>query len=176
MASFIQLVTLHPDIPADWKAYSVYPCDVQDYPFKPWRELKIDIARHYVPFDNILTEVDGMALAKFNVLKLVISQTEQFDIKFQNQPQSKFINAAYTKYYYYTMQELAEIQKYCHKRGIFLAFEIAFPSHVYSWKKVDSSYVANCPNVESSNKNGVLINPLNDEMPDAIVGVAVELS
>lgn len=176
MASLIQLIHYNDLMPEDRKGYSIDAAVVSDYSVKPWRELQIDIARHYVPIADILLEIDAMTLAKLNVLKLHISDTEQFDIKFMGEPQNKLLNAAYTKYYYYTLEELAEIQRHCYKRGIFLAYDIAAPAHVHSWKKADASLVANCPAVEEQNVNDVLVNPLNDNYYKTIEGMAQELS
>ncbi|CAL6049666.1 Beta-N-acetylhexosaminidase [Hexamita inflata] len=173
-ASLIQLMDIHPDMKEDKKAYSIQQAEIQDKAAFPWRELLLDAARHYISLDTLKHQVDALAIAKFNVLHLHVSDAESVPLQFKNAPQNKLKAAQWSPYHYYTIEDMVELQTYANQRGVILYLEIDVPGHVYSWGKADQDIVAHCPSY-SGNINNVPINPTNEKSYEYLKGILSEI-
>ncbi|CAL6079954.1 Beta-N-acetylhexosaminidase [Hexamita inflata] len=173
-ATLVQLMDVHPELKEDQKAYAIYQAHVSDKAAFPWRELLLDAARHYISLDTLKHQVDALAIAKFNVLHLHVSDAESVPLQFKNAPQNKLKAAQWSPYHYYTIEDMVELQTYANQRGVILYLEIDVPGHVYSWGKADQDIVAHCPS-KSSNINNVPINPANEKSYEYLKGILSEI-
>lgn len=174
LASLVQLVDVHPNLPNDTSAYAIYQANISDTPAFKWREILLDGARHYLSLSEIHKQVDAMAITKFNVLHLHATDAESFPLRFNTTPESNLFKGAWAPYFYYNMTDLKDLQNYCFTRGVILYLEIDMPGHAASWGKADSTIVATCPSY-SSNINNIPLNPANNATYEYIRGALNEL-
>ncbi|XOV84130.1 MAG: beta-N-acetylhexosaminidase [bacterium] len=99
---------------------------IEDAPRFPWRGLLIDVARHFLSLELLLSVVDGMALLKLNVLHLHLSDDQGFRLALAALPKL----ASEQHYSHADMQHLVE---YASDRGIRVVPEIDVPGHVNCW-------------------------------------------
>lgn len=57
------------------------PMHIADYPSFPWRGIMIDLARHFIPIDEIKTTIRAMRISNLNVLHLHITDSESFPLQ-----------------------------------------------------------------------------------------------
>ena len=77
------------------------PINITDYPRYPYRGFMLDTARRYYSVDFILSLLDAMAVAKFNVFHWHIVDDESFPLELKSFPNLTF-NAAYKEDEVYT--------------------------------------------------------------------------
>jgi hexosaminidase len=108
-----------------------FPCiAIDDSPRFKWRGLMIDVARHFISFDEMKRNIDAMAAVKMNVLHWHLTDDEGFRVESKVFPllQQKGSNGDY-----YTQAELKELVKYAADRGIIIVPEFDMPGHSQSW-------------------------------------------
>jgi hexosaminidase len=120
------LQTLYQLVMADGLAFYAPLVSVNDYPRLKWRGLMLDVSRHFIPFDVLKRNVDAMAIVKLNVLHLHLSDDEGFRVESKVFPllQEKGSNGNY-----YTQDQVKELVKYAHDRGIIVVPEFDLPGH-----------------------------------------------
>lgn len=99
---------------------------IEDKPAYPWRGVMIDVARHFIPFEKLLSVLDGMAGLKLNVLHLHLTDDQGFRLP----------SAAYPKLAseeHFTREELRTLVNYAADRGIRVIPEVDIPGHVTCW-------------------------------------------
>jgi hexosaminidase len=103
--------------------------EINDAPRFKWRGLMIDVARHFIPFEVLKRNVEAMAIVKMNVLHLHLSDDEGFRVESKVYPllQEKGSNG-----FYYTQDQIRELVKYAHDRGIIIVPEFDLPGHCSS--------------------------------------------
>lgn len=123
------LETLYQLIQPDRNAFYSPLVEINDSPRFKWRGLMIDVARHFVPFDVLKRNIDAMAIVKLNVLHIHLSDDEGFRVESKVFPllQQKGSNG-----YYYTQEQIKELVKYAHDRGIIVVPEFDLPGHCSS--------------------------------------------
>jgi hexosaminidase len=99
---------------------------IEDAPRFPWRGLLIDVARHFLSLELLLSVVDGMALLKLNVLHLHLSDDQGFRLACKVFPEL-------ASEQHYSQDELQRLVSYAGDRGIRVVPEIDVPGHVNSW-------------------------------------------
>lgn len=101
---------------------------IYDTPRFRHRGLLIDSARHYLPLRIIKAHLDGMVMAKLNVLHWHLSDDQSFPFVSDRLPElstlGAFSSAVYTKY------DIQEIVSYARARGIRIVPEFDTPGHV----------------------------------------------
>jgi hexosaminidase len=120
------LQTLYQLVSADGNAFYCPLVSVNDSPRFKWRGLMIDVSRHFIPFEVLKRNVDAMAIVKLNVLHLHLSDDEGFRVESKVFPllQEKGSNGDY-----YTQDQIKELVKYAHDRGIIIVPEFDLPGH-----------------------------------------------
>jgi hexosaminidase len=103
---------------------------IEDSPRFKWRGLMIDVARHFVSFEEIKRNVDAMAAVKMNVLHWHLSDDEGFRVESKVFPQ---LHLKGSNGDYYTQAELKELVAYARDRGIVVVPEFDMPGHSQSW-------------------------------------------
>ncbi|MFI8517283.1 beta-N-acetylhexosaminidase [Streptomyces sp. NPDC085481] len=126
----------------DW---SLPRITVTDGPRFPWRGLMLDVARHFMPKDDVLRQLDLMAAHKLNVLHLHLTDDQGWRIEIKRHPRLTEVGAwrARTKWGhrasplwnetphggYYTHDDIREIVAYAADRHISVVPEIDVPGH-----------------------------------------------
>jgi len=103
---------------------------IEDAPRLAWRGLMIDVARHFVPLDNIKRNIDAMAAVKLNVLHMHFTDDQGFRIESKIFPglHEKGSNGKY-----YTQAQIRDMVQYAANRGIIIVPEFDMPGHSTSW-------------------------------------------
>ncbi|MFF8604352.1 beta-N-acetylhexosaminidase [Streptomyces sp. NPDC015346] len=126
----------------DW---NLPPITVEDAPRFGWRGLLLDVARHFMPKDDVLRHLDLLAAHKLNVLHLHLTDDQGWRIEIKRHPRLTEVGAwrARTKWGhrasplwnetphggYYTQDDIREIVAYAAERHITVVPEIDVPGH-----------------------------------------------
>lgn len=128
---------------------------VTDYPDLHYRGIMLDIARNFLPLDDMKRVLDAMAFYKFNTLQLHFTDDEAWRIEIQGLPEltevasrrgctngdeHEFLAQVFdgngnpndlkqSANGYYTRGQFIELLKYAHSRGITVIPEIETPGH-----------------------------------------------
>ncbi|HKP15585.1 MAG TPA: family 20 glycosylhydrolase [Gemmatimonadaceae bacterium] len=103
---------------------------IDDRPRFPWRGLMIDVARHWMPKQVILRNLDAMAAVKLNVLHLHLSDDQGFRVESRLFPKLHQDGSGGS---YYTQSDISEIVAFAGERGIRVVPEFDLPGHTTSW-------------------------------------------
>jgi hexosaminidase len=104
--------------------------EIEDKPRFPWRGLMIDVARHFLPKEVILRNLDAMATNKMNVLHWHLTDFQGFRVESRLFPKLHEMGSNGS---YYTQDEIREIVQYAADRGIRVVPEFDVPGHSTSW-------------------------------------------
>ncbi|MCT4356011.1 beta-N-acetylhexosaminidase [Streptomyces sp. Je 1-79] len=131
--------------PAGRAAWDLPGLTIEDGPRFPWRGLMLDVARHFLPKDDILRQLDLMAAHKLNVLHLHLTDDQGWRVEIERHPRLTEVGAwrARTKWGhrasplwnetphggYYTHADIREIVAYAAERHITVVPEIDVPGH-----------------------------------------------
>ncbi|UBU12631.1 beta-N-acetylhexosaminidase [Nonomuraea gerenzanensis] len=100
------------------------PCvRVSDGPALAWRGLSLDVARHFFPVEQVKRVVDLLALYKFNVLHLHLSDSQAWRLEIGAWPRL-------TGPERYTHDDYREIVAYAAERFVTVVPELDMPGHV----------------------------------------------
>ncbi|MET9954913.1 beta-N-acetylhexosaminidase [Streptomyces sp. NPDC006339] len=127
------------------RAWDLPALTVSDGPRFRWRGLMLDVARHFMPKDDVLRQLDLMAAHKLNVLHLHLTDDQGWRIEIRRHPRLTEVGAwrARTKWGhrasplwnetphggYYTQDDIREIVGYAADRHIAVVPEIDLPGH-----------------------------------------------
>lgn len=103
---------------------------IRDAPRFRWRGLLIDAARHWIPKEVLLRNLDGMEAAKMNVLHLHLTEDQAFRVESLVHPRLHEVGSDGD---YFTQDDLREIVAYAYDRGIRVVPEFDLPGHSRSW-------------------------------------------
>ncbi len=128
-----------------WKA----PCvEITDYPRFGWRGLMLDVARHFFTKKEVEAYIDQMAMYKFNLLHLHLTDDEGWRVEIKSLPKLTQIGAC--RVYkvgafggfapptadeprndcgFYTQDDIKELVQYAKERFINILPEIDVPGH-----------------------------------------------
>ena len=101
-------------------------CRVSDKPRYRWRGLMIDTARHFIPLETLLQQLDLMEYFRLNVLHLHLTDDQAF--RFESEA---FPHLASEEHY--TAAELSRLVSYAADRAIRVVPELDVPGHTTSW-------------------------------------------
>ncbi|MFG3345655.1 beta-N-acetylhexosaminidase [Streptomyces sp. NPDC048018] len=118
---------------------------IEDEPRFAWRGLMLDVARHFMPKDDVLRQLDLMAAHKLNVLHLHLTDDQGWRIEITRHPRLTEVGAwrARTKWGhrasplwnetphggFYPQDDIREIVAYAADRHISVVPEIDLPGH-----------------------------------------------
>lgn len=103
---------------------------IQDAPRFVWRGLLLDVARHYMPVEQIEREVDGLAAVKMNVLHLHLSDDQSFRVQSKKFPE---LTEKASHGQFYTQEQIKELVEYARDRGVRIVPEFDVPGHSTAW-------------------------------------------
>ncbi len=124
LQTFLQLVDVSPD------GFAAPLVTAQDKPRFPWRGLMIDSARHFIPFDVIKRNLDGMEAVKMNVFHWHLSENQGFRVESKKFPK---LHEWGSDGLYYTQDEIRDLIAYARDRGIRVVPEFDMPGHSTAW-------------------------------------------
>ncbi|WP_137989069.1 beta-N-acetylhexosaminidase [Streptomyces vilmorinianum] len=127
------------------RAWDLPPVTVTDAPRFRWRGLMLDVARHFMPKDDVLRQLDLLAAHKLNVFHFHLTDDQGWRIEIERHPRLTEVGAwrARTKWGhrasplwnesphggYYTQDDIREIVAYAAERHITVVPEIDIPGH-----------------------------------------------
>lgn len=115
---------------ADAQGYFFPAVSVQDAPRFKWRGLLLDVGRHFEPVDVVKRTLDGMALAKLNVLHWHLSDDQGFRVESKRYPRLQQLGSDGL---YYTQDQIRDVVAYAADRGIRVVPEFDMPGHSSAW-------------------------------------------
>ncbi|MEV6328290.1 beta-N-acetylhexosaminidase [Streptomyces sp. NPDC051909] len=131
---------VHPEL-----TWGVPMVGIEDAPRFPWRGLMLDVARHFMPKDDVLRQLDLMAAHKLNVLHLHLTDDQGWRIEIKRHPRLTEVGAWRARSTwghrasplwnetphggYYTQDDIREIVAYAADRHISVVPEIDVPGH-----------------------------------------------
>ncbi|NMA77622.1 MAG: family 20 glycosylhydrolase [Actinomycetales bacterium] len=132
-------------------AQGAIPCvTISDRPKYAWRGLHIDVARHFLPVEELETFLDAMALHRLNVLHLHLTDDQGWRIEIKGYPRLTEVGAWREQTLigsmqapeetwtfdgtphggFYTQEELEGLVEYARRRGIMIVPEVDLPGHM----------------------------------------------
>lgn len=99
---------------------------IKDEPRFPWRGVLLDSARHFVPVNDILRQLDGMAAAKLNVLHWHLTDDQGWRFASTKYPR---LQQLASDGQFYTPAQMKEVVRYATSLGIRVVPEIDMPGH-----------------------------------------------
>ncbi|MBX7120945.1 MAG: family 20 glycosylhydrolase [Opitutaceae bacterium] len=124
------LATLEQCLRSDLAGWHLPERRIRDRPRFAWRGLLIDVCRHEISVESLKRQIDGMALAKFNVLHFHLTNDQGFRIESRRFPR---LHEYGSDGFYYTQQQIREIISHASNRGIRVVPEFDVPAHTSSW-------------------------------------------
>ena len=124
MQTFLQLIDL------DASGFGVPAATIEDHPRFPWRGLMLDVARHWIPLEDVKRTLDGMAAVKLNVFHWHLSENQGFRIESKRYPKLQEMGSDGQ---YYTQDQVREAIAYARELGIRVIPEFDMPGHATAW-------------------------------------------
>ncbi|MBP8256959.1 MAG: family 20 glycosylhydrolase [Opitutaceae bacterium] len=124
------LATLEQCLRSDAGGWYLPVMKLRDRPRFAWRGLLIDVCRHVLSVESLKRQIDGMALAKFNVLHFHLTNDQGFRIESRRFPRLHEFGSDGD---YFTQVQIREIVAYAADRGIRVVPEFDVPAHTSSW-------------------------------------------
>ena len=113
----------------------------------------LDVARSFVPKNTLLQAIDGMSLAKLNVLHLHLTDSQSWPIEIEQYPE--LAESASYPGKVYSRKDIQEIVSFAKVRGIKVIPEIDMPGHApagFSSEAVTSKHgnIVKCTSIDFS--------------------------
>ena len=99
---------------------------LKDTPRFHWRGLLLDVARHFLPVEDLFAVVDGLAVLKMNVLHIHFSDDQAYRLPSAARPKLPSTE-------HYSKQQLLDLVAYAANRGVRIIAEVDVPGHVTHW-------------------------------------------
>ena len=107
---------------------------ITDAPRYEWRGMMLDVARHFLPADDVKRFIDIMALYKLNRLHLHLADDQGWRVEIPSWPNlTAFGGTSQVGGLgggYYTQQQFADLVQYARDRFITIIPEIDMPGHI----------------------------------------------
>lgn len=107
--------------------------DITDTPRYSWRGSMLDVARHFLPAEDVKRHIDMMALYKLNVLHLHLADDQGWRIEIKSWPDLTRIGGRSEvgggEGGFYTQEEYRDLVAYAKERFITIVPEIDMPGH-----------------------------------------------
>jgi hypothetical protein len=122
------------------------PLLIVDQPWRPWRGISLDTARHWLPVDSLLTLVDGLAASKLNVLHWHISDAQSYPLVLDSHPEIAR-HGSWDVDKVYTTADAARIVRYAARRGVRVVPEFDMPAHTASLGHSHPEVLIHCSHI-----------------------------
>ncbi len=118
--------------------------EISDEPAYPWRGVHLDVGRHFMPLSDLYRMIDLIALHKYNVLHLHLTEDQGWRFESKRHPRLQEVASwrAETRKHedpagdgtphggFYTQDQLRSLVVHAAQRGITIVPELEFPGHV----------------------------------------------
>lgn len=151
---------------------------INDNPRFIWRGVMLDSARHFLPVDDILRQIDGMAAAKLNVFHWHLTDDQGW--RFESLRYPKLQQLA-SDGQFYTQDQMRQVVQYASERGIRVVPEIDFPGHASAIAVAYPELISASGSYPMQRHWGVhqpLLNPTQEavyQFTDALIGELVSI-
>ena len=130
------------------KAWKIPAVEIRDFPRFGWRGMHLDVARHFMPKEDVMKFIDTLASLKFNTFHWHLTDDQGWRIEIKKYPKLTEIGAwrketvsghlrdQPRKYDgtphggFYTQDEIREVVAYAAERHITIVPEIDMPGHM----------------------------------------------
>jgi hypothetical protein len=129
--------------PAQPAAGATLPLLVLDRPWRPWRGLSLDTARHWLPVPALLSLVDGLAASKMNVLHWHFADAQSFPLQLASHPELARLGA-WDADRTYSAGDVAVVVRHAAARGVRVVPELDMPAHVHAWSLSHPELLVHC--------------------------------
>lgn len=146
---------------------------IKDVPRFPWRGVLLDSARHFVPVEDILRQLDGMSAAKLNVFHWHLTDDQGW--RFASTKYPKLQQLA-SEGQFYTQAQMKAVVRYATNLGIRVVPEMDLPGHASAIAVAYPELMSSAGPYQMERHWGVLkplINPTNEaayKFIDALIG------
>ena len=159
---------------------------IEDAPRFGWRGVMLDVCRHFFPLADLFDFVDLLAMHKYNVLHLHLSDDQGWRFESRRHPElnatSTWRRESKNPHWesgdgtphggYYTQDQLRSLVRHAGQRGITVVPEIEFPGHVEAFLAAFPK-LGQHPDIEPATTWGVMPRVL--DMSDEAIAVAFDL-
>lgn len=104
---------------------------IEDCPRFRWRGILLDTSRHFMQVEHVRRLLDGMEMAKLNVLHFHLANDQGFRLECESYPKLHEIGSEGA---YYTKDEMRALISEAADRGIRVVPEFCLPGHSVSWQ------------------------------------------
>jgi len=104
---------------------------IEDTPRFSWRGLLLDTSRHFMQVEHVERLLDGMEIAKLNVLHFHLANDQGFRLECETFPKLHEVGSEGA---YYTKAEMQALIEFAANRGIRIVPEFCLPGHSVSWQ------------------------------------------
>ncbi len=104
---------------------------IKDRPRFVWRGMLLDVSRHFMQVDDVMRLLDGMELAKLNVLHFHLANDQGFRVECETFPNLHLLGSEGE---YYTKDEMRGLIGAAADRGIRIVPEFCLPGHSVAWQ------------------------------------------
>ncbi len=106
-------------------------CHIEDKPRFAWRGVLLDVSRHFMRVRDVERLLDGMEIAKLNVLHFHLSNDQGFRLESKVHPR---LHQVGSEGEFYTQVEMRQLIDAASARGIRVVPEFCLPGHSVSWQ------------------------------------------
>ncbi|CAH1779477.1 unnamed protein product [Owenia fusiformis] len=159
LETFTQMVYI-----SENQGFLINETHVEDYPRFKHRGVLLDSARHFLPMDIILQNLDAMCQNKFNVLHWHLIDDQSFPLECKTYPNLTLKGAYNSGTYVLNHNDVTEVISYARLRGIRVIPEFDTPGHVFSWGKSYKELLTPCYSVNGTLDGGY--GPLHPTRPE----------
>ena len=146
------------------------PWSIADAPAFMHRGVMIDTARHFLPLETLLRQIDALAFSKLNTLHWHAVDADAFPLDIAAFPYLSR-NGAYSPAARYTEDDQKAVVQYARERGVRVIVELDMPGHISAWSLgLNDSLFIDCAKANSGDYNGVT-KVLDLASPDALAAM-----
>jgi hexosaminidase len=130
-------VEIESDIGVERSIWPIPALTIVDQPRFAWRGAMLDVARHFLSVREVEQYIDILAMYKFNVLHLHLSDDQGWRIQINSRPKLTSVGSLGQvgggPGGFFTQQDYQDIIRYARARYITIVPEIEMPGHSNAW-------------------------------------------